>query len=365
MTIDLDPFQQVIYRPFTTTPTNISFGITSNIANIVVESPYGLPIAGQPISYSFDVAWNPVGSSVAWGYDNYNGKCVSVYDFSAGTLTKVADIVNASSCRSLVWINNTTLFVQALSGTDGGITRWTRSGNTFTKAAQNSTYSGGNISSARLTSYGVWAGSELFNLTTLAKITNLPFSGYKAACFGNLIVTYGNSSETVNPVRVYNYAPATNTFTTETAFIPPKYTNATPGSVAKFPAAIDMKWASNKLIYGVNYGGYNPIALVYQRNGTNSWTLLKQVPTTQPTVGQGASLTQLATKGSEFSLTGFGFGFGETDRNFSRYDLLGNLIQNVSYDYVAHHAIVYHPSQNYVALAALTSNGTSFRVLPY
>lgn len=338
----------------------------------VGDSSIGVPGIPSGTLGAHDCRWNPTGTSVAWSHrinSNTPGtKCVSVYDFSGGALTKVADIVTAKYGWSLDWANSTTLAVIATGAgeVDRGLTVWTRSGNTFTKTYQNAGASISNVEAKlRYCPYGIQVGSTLYNTDTSYRIS-LGSGGENVSWSGSIAVvgSVGNSA-TVNPIKVYSYNSSTNTLTAETPFVPPKYPDNY--GTMMYPGIVDLRFSGTKLLLGTWYAGYNPTALMYNRNGANSWTKLFEVPsdpeqTEQTGSGWGANCIDWKPSGDEFAIGRFQY--VDTPSGVYRYSSGGGLTQKIASPGGQFRGLDYHPSQKFIA-AASYNNQPYFRVYPF
>lgn len=329
----------------------------------------GIPDGGTGTLGAQDCRWNTTGTSVAWAHrinSASSGTCVSVYDFSGGALTKVADIVTAKFGISLDWANNTTLAVFATGTTevDRGLTVWTRSGNTFTKTYQNTAASPSVTTTTKLRycSYGIQLGGTLYNNDTTVR---KGIGGNNVAWYSNIAVcgAIGNSS-TTNPIQVYSYNNATNTLTAETPFVPPKYDQLN-STTLYYPSINDLKFNGSTLLLGVQTTGYNPAALVYQRNGANSWSLLYEVPSDpEQSTKTGSAWGALSIDWKNSSEYAIGrFIYSDSPSGVYRYSG-ASVTQKIASTGGQFYGIDYHPSQNYIAAAAY-NNKPYFRVYPF
>jgi len=133
-TLKLDPFRRVLQSAI------MSLSLTPSLSDsqITVTTPgLGFPTGSGE---SYQVAWSPDGSHIAWGHDcNYVsptnfGTTVVVASVSGTTATPVAKFGLGYDCRGLCWIDNSTL-ATGISGntnpsypSDHGLSIWDISG---------------------------------------------------------------------------------------------------------------------------------------------------------------------------------------------------------------------------------------------
>lgn len=343
--------------------------------------PPGIPDGGSGALGAQHVRFNPSGTRVAWAHrilagtsiPTSNKTIVSLYNFSNGNLTKVQDFVNANFPSSLggtnlVWFNDTTLFVSGTGGSgfaDGGITRWTQLAGTFVKTHQNTNFSG----ALALTPFGLLVGMStsprLLSTSDLTQIFQFTADRPAAYCaYSNNTFVFGatGNSPTNHPLTVWN-RNSSGVFTKETV-LPPfnKYGSQTPS----FPSISGLEFNGNTLLVGTSYPGYSPAAVLFRRNGVNSWTRLHEVPsdpeqTNQTGSGWGAVSVAWRNSG-EFTIGRFTY--VNTPSSLYRYSWNGSTatrIQEIPGTVIQPGAIHYHPNQLFIGVAVF-NNQPFFRV---
>lgn len=364
-----------------TTSTNgpivaVSAVVTINDTSInPLITPPEIPDGGPEGASS--VKFNPSGTRVAWAHrilsDSPSSTIVSLYNFSSGNLTKVQDFVNAqiqSSIEgtSIVWLNNTTLFVSSSGGVefaDRGIMRWTLSGSTFVKTHQNTNFSG----PLALTPFGLLVGNSntprLLSTSDLTQIFQFTSDRPAAYCaYSNNTFVFGSvgSSSTNNNLTVWN-RNSSGVFTKETT-LPPFVSR---GGV--FPSISGLEFNGNTLLVGQNYGSLtitNPVASLFQRNGVNNWTLLHQVPMTiDPGQGDWSARSVAWRNSNEFAIGRFVFaGMPSQIYRYSWNGSTATRIQEIPSPGGQPLGINYHPSQPFIAVAVYI-NQPFFRVYSF
>lgn len=363
MTYILDPFQRIIFLPQETfsSLSTMDFNLTG--ANLTVSYPpsVSVPVLDDQIGASGDVRWNPSGNLIAFGYESTltaNSTCVAVYSWNGSSLSLVQKFVNAQRCTSgdgghcLQWLDDNTLFVLAAgSGSDRGLTKWVRSGGTFTKTAQ--VTSGLSTYFILLTPHGIVCGRSIFSSSDLSFITQIYASGSPRNCaYYNDAYVFedGDSYDDPEQLSVYRRLSATS-YVKETNY--PTFNQYGFQGNLTYPNVFNMEFRNNILICTTQYYGYNPAAVIFRRNGANSWTRLFEVPSDPEQTNQsGSGWSGLAldwVSDSEFVISRFYYlGVSSVIYRYSWNGSSAALIQQIpSIDALSN--IDHHPSQRFIA----------------
>lgn len=375
MGYQLDPFQRIV--PINRANMLHKFQLT---ANGDVSYPNGVYIpqpSGQLGAHC--VRWNPSGTSVAWAHrinTSTNGFCISVYDFSGGSLTLVKNFVNGSYGSSVGWLSNTTLVTAVTPGSgvgpypDAGTVVWNRSGNNFIKQYQQSESFVPIYKFMETTPVGIFMREFLHNNDLTPKYGFAGVGGYAPTCshYSNGVVVFGGNpispNTTIIPLRVYRTSNGGVSWTEETTLPQiPKYPDR--DGIMQYPPIESVQFQGSRLlvIYDTNNVITNRvIGRIFNRNGINSWTTVADV------TANSNSWDDYFPRGRASWRNSSEFAVGRTGSvafpvSISRFNASGATIEDKSSPGLGINDLDYHPSLAYIA-GAYYNEKPYFRVYP-